>query len=359
MEQLNELISKLNSIIINDAKRQRFQFDIIVGVFSVVAFGMTLLNIATWTFPLGFVTAAFCGLCILNIIIARKNKSGYQLAMVLFAIELIAIFTYFIITGGTDNFSIIWILLMPAIGIGFFGIIKGSVISFTVLIIMLLCFHVPPFYEITTDYGHTFTTRFPIIYVAAYTLAMIMELIRRAYAKENMRLQKEYRYLSMHDALTGMRNRYGYKAYINEIKQGNGVNVAEAIFDIDFFKNLNDTYGHDSGDVVLKDIAGITLNMLPQDAKAFRWGGEEFIIIFQNADTAAEYCESLRGLVESHIFKLDGQSVNVHISIGLAVSDKPASDTDFDTLLTTADDALYAAKESGRNRLVAVNTKDN
>ena len=359
MERIAELLEQLNSIIVNDEKRQRFQFDVVIGVFIIVSFVMTVLNVVTSTYPLGIVTAVFCVLCILNVYLSRTGQHGYRMAMVFFAAELVAMFAYFIVTGGTDNFSIIWIALLPAIGISFFGIKTGSVISAIVFAIMLLCFHVPPFSTISTTYNATFAARFPIIYVSAYILSLVMELIRLAYVRENLHLQEEYKYLSMHDALTDLRNRYGYKDYIDQLKQSNCESVAEAIFDIDFFKKINDTYGHDNGDVVLRDIAKITVAMLPKEAEAFRWGGEEFIIIFKNADLAAEYCESLRGLIASHIFTLiDGQKININVSIGLAVSEKTAKETNFERLFILADDALYEAKETGRNKMVVMTMQD-
>ena len=120
--------------------------------------------------------------------------------------------------------------------------------------------------------------------------------------------------------------------------------------DIDYFKNINDTYGHIVGDQVLKRVsATITKNFRLNDFVA-RYGGEEFVIIVDRIDKQhIEYlCERLRSDIESLDFKTNSETIPISISIGVAFCGK--ADT-IESLLYRADKALYLAKQSGRNNV--------
>ena len=125
--------------------------------------------------------------------------------------------------------------------------------------------------------------------------------------------------------------------------------------DIDFFKKINDTYGHAAGDLVLKEIVNrATQSVRPHDLVA-RLGGEEFAIIMPEADlkTAANVGERLREKIANTPVELPSlpEGLNVTTSIGVATADY-AIDTDMTATLERADTALYQAKQGGRNRVV-------
>jgi polar amino acid transport system substrate-binding protein len=119
------------------------------------------------------------------------------------------------------------------------------------------------------------------------------------------------------------------------------------ILDIDYFKEVNDTFGHQVGDYVLVEIVNlINLNKRATDV-AIRWGGEEFIVLFLETDInrAIILAEKFRQIIEEHIFELIG---NKTVSIG--ITQNIENDTS-STLIKRADDALFNAKNSGRNRV--------
>ena len=121
--------------------------------------------------------------------------------------------------------------------------------------------------------------------------------------------------------------------------------------DIDFFKKVNDTYGHDNGDRVLSATANFISRHLRSFDDAWRWGGEEFLLCLKEADLATGKLalERLRSGLEKNPIKLvDGREITVTASFGIAVVSKEAT---IDTLLKTADQALYRAKANGRNRI--------
>jgi len=124
--------------------------------------------------------------------------------------------------------------------------------------------------------------------------------------------------------------------------------------DVDHFKTFNDTFGHEAGDQVLRFV-GSKLSEVRGGARAFRYGGEEFIVVFpgRTAEEAQPFVESLRDAIAMHGFNLRGPgpgsqiSVTITISIGVAESSKKLSTPEL--VLEAADSALYRAKESGRN----------
>ncbi|MGN0160488.1 MAG: GGDEF domain-containing protein [Lachnospiraceae bacterium] len=154
----------------------------------------------------------------------------------------------------------------------------------------------------------------------------------------------------VHDQLTKAYNRN--KIY--ELLNSDGVrlnfpsdqNVCFLLMDIDLFKRVNDTYGHNIGDKVLMDTASIIRSSIRPEDIIIRWGGEEFIVIMPNClmGTATVIAENIRSNVEAH----DNQVCPITVSIGISEYDG----VNYNTAVTQADKALYTAKRNGRNQVV-------
>jgi diguanylate cyclase (GGDEF)-like protein len=132
--------------------------------------------------------------------------------------------------------------------------------------------------------------------------------------------------------------------------QRSGKPFCLALMDIDYFKNVNDTYGHENGDRVLSAVANHTSRSLRPFDDAWRWGGEEFLLCLKEADLSAGVLalERVRaGLAKMPIKLSDGSAINVTASFGIAA----ARDATIDDMLAQADKALYSAKSAGRNRI--------
>lgn len=162
-------------------------------------------------------------------------------------------------------------------------------------------------------------------------------------------IQKKTEYRADHDSLTGLYNRHHFMEFLKRetsVSRRTGRGFALLMCDIDFFKNINDSFGHDTGDAVLKNIARILKSSSRESDLVSRYGGEEFMIIslMDDPSSVAAYAERLRKTVsEDRTFEL----IRVTISIGIAMSKKNMSVED---LVNNADKALYGAKENGRNR---------
>ena len=152
------------------------------------------------------------------------------------------------------------------------------------------------------------------------------------------------------DNLTGVANRDGFEeSFSLEIKRAreNNLPLSLMLFDIDHFKSVNDTYGHQAGDNILIEIASIVSNNIKSNDIFARWGGEEFILLMPNTpiEGAFSLSEKLRAMVEAHHF-----SYTDSITASFGVAEFQADDNKT-SLFQKADDALYLAKKNGRNRV--------
>ncbi len=164
---------------------------------------------------------------------------------------------------------------------------------------------------------------------------------------------KRFEFQATHDDLTGIPNRRAFDRwlvqYFDDAKAGNAP-LSLAVIDIDHFKQVNDRYSHLIGDKVIIEVARILKREVPHYAKCARWGGEEFTVLLPEYDVvnARVAMEHVRKIVEAHDFSLVASTLKVTISIGIASSDGAR---DHDRMLTHADQALYTAKENGRNQV--------
>lgn len=154
------------------------------------------------------------------------------------------------------------------------------------------------------------------------------------------------------DYLTGLYNRrYLFevgKKYYQEFKEENK-NFAVAIIDIDNFKSINDNYGHDIGDIAIKEVANILNKNILNNRIISRLGGEEFCILFYNREKneVIELLEYIRISFEKNIIKLDNSSLSYTVSIGCTFD----FSNNLDSMIQLADKSLYNAKDEGRNKV--------
>ncbi|MCR5488154.1 MAG: GGDEF domain-containing protein [Lachnospiraceae bacterium] len=169
-----------------------------------------------------------------------------------------------------------------------------------------------------------------------------------------MSYNKKLKHIADVDPLTQLMNRRSAMERINEISEryeSNNNPVSIAIGDIDFFKKVNDTYGHDCGDYVLKTIAGIFNTDMDNKGFVCRWGGEEFLFVFtsMNGDEAFIELNTLREQIERFKFLFKGNEFNLTMTFGI---DEFSNNIPIDEVIKAADEKLYMGKEGGRNQVV-------
>jgi diguanylate cyclase (GGDEF)-like protein len=130
------------------------------------------------------------------------------------------------------------------------------------------------------------------------------------------------------------------------------ISLSLMILDIDFFKKYNDAYGHWQGDQVLVGFSNVLLNNLNDTQLAFRFGGEEFVILLPNLDAleASKLAENIRRDFAAQTFRPIGNTI-VHVTVSIGISTLTAQDNEA-TLFERTDKALYEAKTTGRNKIV-------
>lgn len=173
---------------------------------------------------------------------------------------------------------------------------------------------------------------------------------------ERKAMQAKLVELATTDGLTGLFNRAHFNDRLNEefkrSKRYQQHALSLIILDADHFKSVNDYYGHQAGDALLIAIAQMTQQCARETDIVARYGGEEFVVIMpdSNANEALQLAERVRKSIEGIQIEHNGHSINRTVSIGIACLEH--SDSDSDVLLSRADQALYQAKESGRNTVV-------
>lgn len=172
---------------------------------------------------------------------------------------------------------------------------------------------------------------------------------------EAKRLMDSLREANLRDPMTGLGNRRFLEEYVDTLiasVQRRQIHLSILMLDLDYFKMVNDTYGHDAGDTVLKALAKILRQAVRASDLVIRYGGEEFLIILQDAEgnMADRVAENIREAVEKLKIPVGGTTLQKTISIG--VSDFPSDSDTFWQAVKYADVALYRAKETGRNRVV-------
>lgn len=178
--------------------------------------------------------------------------------------------------------------------------------------------------------------------------------------RETARLRSRLTELAATDVLTGLPNRGQLgpvlETELSELRRYGG-DCALAMIDVDFFKSYNDTWGHLAGDAALRDLAELLRQRLRASDVLVRYGGEEFGLVMKRTprDEAVRIVERLRVAVSTHPFRRNGTDAAA-LTISAGVAGAPADASEYETLVRSADEALYEAKRLGRNRVEAART---
>ena len=173
-------------------------------------------------------------------------------------------------------------------------------------------------------------------------------------------LNRKFRELAIRDGLTGLFNhRYAKERLVAEFERSKRFNrhLSVLFMDLDNFKFYNDSHGHQAGDDVLQLLAALMSDAVRESDTLARWGGEEFLVIAPEtgAQEGCELAERVRKAVESHSFPNGEKQPLGIMSLSVGIASRSDSTKNYEQLVRFADDAVYAAKDSGRNRSVFCN----
>lgn len=328
---------------------------LITMILSLVTFAFLFLfgleNLFNDHFLLASILLSTALVIFLNYLYLRLTGQYYQTAVFIIILTSM-LFIYLLITGGTANSGHLWFFILPSLVYLVLGLKTGTIFVTILLIIIayILFFSGNLFY---TDYESAFARRYFAAFLCVTLAALCHEYTREDRRQELLALSKKLSFLSQTDDLTGLANRRAITSLIqHEIIRFERMKrpFCLLIADIDHFKNVNDVHGHECGDQVLIALAdSLDKNTKKQDIVS-RWGGEEFIILLPET-TASQgliSAERLRQAIEELRVSYGGETVQITISVGLAEYAKGQS---FNQIVRAADDLLYQAKRTGRNRV--------
>lgn len=254
-----------------------------------------------------------------------------------------------------DGGSLLWHLIFPPLVVFCMGLRLGFLIWGAYFVFILLAMYSPLQVYLNYDYPEALRTRFIIANMLEFSAFWLLEFVRQQAHKTlllNLDRMSHYAYT---DTLTGLGNRRDFQNHLNWVQaqaKRTGGNFSVALADLDHFKRVNDTYGHQVGDLVLKHCAETISASLRETDRLFRWGGEEFVLLMPNTslNDGVIVAERVRINMAAVPYMHQGKVVPIAISLGV---DSWDSSNDVNVLLCNADARLYQAKGQGRNQVCA------
>ncbi|SFV75647.1 diguanylate cyclase/phosphodiesterase (GGDEF & EAL domains) with PAS/PAC sensor(s) [hydrothermal vent metagenome] len=344
----------------NDKDYFQLRKEIVVKVFLHVAFIVLVVFAIINFFYETYAIALFdflAALIAFYTIEVFKDEKTFHLSINVSSFNIFVFFLLYIIFNGNNDNGLFWVMFVPIFLIPLNGYKKGTVIS---IIFYMIAFIIAYFGIGKWQNGEWNFHSYMRFVISSSILLYVTYINELAITKANLLLYKKdkenKRYLAKLkkladlDGLTKIYNRRKVSDLLenkfNEAKRYNE-KFCVAIIDIDFFKKVNDTYGHNFGDDVLVEFTHIIKSSIRQTDIFGRWGGEEFLLVmfYTDIENAYKKCNKIREVIEESQIK--GKKITC--SIGVACYEESIKSTT--ELISRADKALYKAKEIGRNRV--------
>ena len=243
----------------------------------------------------------------------------------LIALCIVSFFTTYFSKSKNLKGSVVWVGLSLAIYLTLYFVTKFNAPYYVI----------DQWLEITLFTTHAIVV---FLFIASYLLVFL---------KYALSLEKKIMIQSRTDELTQIGNRYALFDYFEAESKDDKI---VALFDIDDFKNINDKYGHVTGDFILKRVAELTTENL-KDSFVCRYGGEEFVVVFNsdNFDAVIEELETFRKNIEKETFEFENSKINLTITIGVS---QYKDDISLEKWVELADEKMYFGKNNGKNKIV-------
>lgn len=317
----------------------------IVGILFAFPLGVAALYRSNiWlALVLFFITLAFCS----TQLYLRRTRN-YVVCGHIIIYPLYFLMLYLVFTGGVSGTGYVWIFCVPSVALFIQGMKRGMIemAIFTLSLIGIM-------YFLSTVDGFSFhydaDLKFRVIasFVVVFFLSTIYEYSMSRFNDALRESSRQLKEQAETDPLTQLLNRRGMQQRLEEAE---GAELRLVLIDVDYFKNINDQYGHDCGDFILRSLARLIQKELPEGAWLSRWGREEFLLALNDAylGQAIEVAEKIRQAIEGYDFNYDEQEIRITASFGIVPlgTDHPLA-----LALKAADSLLYKAKDAGRNNI--------
>jgi len=347
----------LNTGVVESDEPESNQQIFVANLFGFIGYSITfLLGVSAFIRQdrlLGAVLLIACLLFFSSHLILRSKRfaNPYKLSANLLTTSLMLLMVYLVFTGGVNGTGPLWIYIVPPVALFFGGMRKGTQnLGLFVLVISILMFY-PNDEWLGTSYTYEFKSRLIYSFLTVSCLFALYEYVRQNSFERIQEMSQKFERQAMRDPLSGLLNRRGMRDKLqNEFDRSQRYknNLTVMMCDIDHFKRVNDQYGHDKGDEIIKSLGTIFKSALRKHDSLARWGGEEYLFLLPetNGEQGMQLAEKLRSKIAETQFKQGDKTFSVTISIGL--HQIAATDT-INQAITKADTNLYKAKEQGRN----------
>ncbi|GAA6172359.1 GGDEF domain-containing protein [Colwellia sp. KU-HH00111] len=281
----------------------------------------------------------------------RLNNSALSAAIILYSLYLLMF--YLVYSGGVENTGPLWIFMVAPVSVFIHGLKRGLIDIAGFLIIISLIMFFPIEIMDHAVYSIEFKLRLIYSFLTVTFLSALYEYSREKSYLHTVELSKKYRQLANLDPLTQLSNR---RDALNILKREqvrmkrNKEPLSVILCDIDFFKKINDHYGHNAGDTVLVELAKLFKHSIREQDCVARWGGEEFLFILPQttAENANIIAEKIQENIHEFAVPIEGEEVSITVSMGIEQLDRSKN---IDNVINSADKYLYQAKDAGRNQI--------
>jgi len=281
-----------------------------------------------------------------------KITKTIKLSLAIILYSNFILMSYLVYSGGVANTGPLWIFILPSIALFINGLIRGIlvILAFTAFISLLMFY--PNEALLATSYPTEFKLRLLYSFITVSALSAYYEYARESSYLHTLELSRKYELLSRLDPLTQLSNRRDATNTLEHEQlrlARNAETLAIIICDIDYFKKINDTFGHSAGDYVLVELAGLFKHCSREQDTIARWGGEEFLFILPqtNISHAQDFAAKLHKALEQHPMCYQQQPIEITLSMG--ISELKAGQS-IQEAISIADKCLYQAKQAGRNQ---------
>lgn len=302
-------------------------------------------------------SATLFGLC-KGVLLHSKLKNNHIIAPTLLVLCLIGLMLYLVIFGGVAGTGPLWIFVLPPVAMFFAGVFWGVI---TVGLFIALCAVIlfsPDNTLLIASYPFEFKVRLLLSFGTVTFLSAFYEHSRQTSFTIIRDISEKFERQALYDALTNLPNRRGIQKFIDhEINRAKRQqeHLTLILCDIDRFKQVNDNYGHDGGDIALRHVSDLFKEVIRDQDGVARWGGEEFLFVLPttNENNGVVLAEKIRATLETTPVQIQNTSLTITASFGVAQINLANG---LNNALSLADKALYKAKEKGRNKVLSASS---
>lgn len=331
-----------------ELKRKKFvlYFASYIGAFIILAFALKNYDSNNNTLSLTLLFSAF--FIFSNAFISHFiNK--FQISCYIGCFCIATLMLQLVISGGYENTALYWMYPFPLVFFTLLNYKGGLILNLALWFFITILVYNPEM--LVAEYKNTEVARFSASFLITVLIGFLSEYFRFRSHKELSKINFEKQHQANTDVLTGLPNRrFIESCFMKHLKKdkSNQMPLTLVMVDIDHFKKVNDTYGHDVGDEVLCYIAHQLKTKLRKSDIAIRIGGEEFLLLIPQTslENSIKIANKIRLLIEKNTFHQEKIHINITASFGISICE---DETQLNSAIKQADLQLYKAKEAGRN----------